>query len=226
MWYGSRQLNPLTARRTKKNFNHRANLRERKAGILFTRRHSHAVLQSTFQAPRGWSSLILKLHNRTTPLTSIYMYSDVYYFNISAIQGITNLKFEQQTSIFTFRHLGSSYCYFAYLKALHALAARFYVPFFRKIRFKGKGYYMYKNARNTIAPQFGYAHRVYVYIPGACVKFLSKTKMIIFGLSKRDILLGAHGLCNVKPINIFTGRGVRFARQIVYKKTGKVSSYR
>jgi hypothetical protein len=26
--------------------------------------------------------------------------------------------------------------------------------------------------------------------------------------------------------NIFTGRGVRFARQIIYKKTGKVSSYR
>lgn len=154
------------------------------------------------------------------------MYSDIYFFNISTVYGMSSLKFDYQTGTFLFRHPASSYCYFAYLKALTALAARFSVPFFRKIRFKGKGYYMYKNTRNTIAPQFGYAHRVYVYIPGACVKFLSKTKMIIFGLSKQDILMGAHGLCNVKPINIFTGRGVRFARQIVYKKTGKVSSYR
>jgi hypothetical protein len=30
----------------------------------------------------------------------------------------------------------------------------------------------------------------------------------------------------MRPINIFTGRGVRFSRQIIYKKVGKVSSYR
>ena len=34
---------------------------------------------------------------------------------------------------------------------------------FKKLKFKGKGYYIYRNARNTIAPQFGYAHRLYIY---------------------------------------------------------------
>jgi hypothetical protein len=29
-----------------------------------------------------------------------------------------------------------------------------------------------------------------------------------------------------RPINIFTGKGIRFTKQIIYKKTGKVSSYR
>ena len=58
------------------------------------------------------------------------------------------------------------------------------------------------------------------------VKFLSKTKVMLFGLVKKDILLSAHSLKRKRSINIFTGRGVRFARQIVYKKTGKVSSYR
>jgi ribosomal protein L6P/L9E len=85
---------------------------------------------------------------------------------------------------------------------------------------------MYKNLRNTIAPQFGYAHRVYVYAQATSVKFLSKTKIILFGLSKTDILLASYQLKRVKPVNIFTGRGVRFARQILYRKTGKVSSYR
>lgn len=99
-------------------------------------------------------------------------------------------------------------------------------PFFVKIRFRGKGYYMYKNSRQTIAPQFGYAHRVYIYAQANSVKFLSKTKILLFGLSKSEILKTAYSLSTVKPINIFTGRGVRFARQIVYRKVGKVSSYR
>lgn len=154
------------------------------------------------------------------------MYNDIYYFNISPISGMYSIKLDLQSSIFTFKHLSSSYCYFAILKLLTETAFKFARPIFLKIRFKGKGYYMYKTLRNTIAPQFGYAHRVYVYAPAISVKFLSKTKMILFGLSKADIFLGGYGLFNVKPINIFTGRGVRFARQVVYKKTGKVSSYR
>ena len=32
-----------------------------------------------------------------------------------------------------------------------------------KIRFEGKGYYLYKNLRNTLAPKFGFAHRIYLY---------------------------------------------------------------
>ena len=55
---------------------------------------------------------------------------------------------------------------------------------------------------------------------------LSKTKILLFGLVKQDILCAAYALKQKRSINIFTGRGVRFAKQIIYKKTGKVSSYR
>jgi len=44
--------------------------------------------------------------------------------------------------------------------------------------------------------------------------------------SRKDIYTSAHGIRNMRPINIFTGRGVRFSRQIIYRKVGKVSSYR
>ena len=102
----------------------------------------------------------------------------------------------------------------------------FYLPFFFKLKFKGKGYYVYKNKRNTITPQFGFSHRNYVYSASINVKFLSKTKIFLFGLSKSDIILTATRFKQLKPINIFTGRGVRFARQLIYRKTGKISSYR
>jgi large subunit ribosomal protein L6 len=98
--------------------------------------------------------------------------------------------------------------------------------FFKKLKFKGKGYYIYKNSRNTIAPQFGYSHRIYVYSWFTNIKFLGKTSLVIFGLKASDIKLPTSLIKSFRPINVFTGRGVRFSREVVYSKPGKVSSYR
>ena len=80
--------------------------------------------------------------------------------------------------------------------------------------------------RNTIALQFGYSHIIRLYAFFIYVKFLTKTSIIMFGINYRNLLTNSHSLFKFKPINIFTGRGLRFTRQIVYRKTGKVSSYR
>ena len=58
------------------------------------------------------------------------------------------------------------------------------------------------------------------------VRFLSKTSIIIYGLDKYKISKTAKMVKIVRPINIFTAKGMRFTRQILYRKTGKVSSYR
>ena len=109
---------------------------------------------------------------------------------------------------------------------LERFARLFSIPFLLKLKFKGKGYYVFKNKRNTVAPQFGFAHRLYLYAYSVLVKLRSKTKVFLCGLSKIDVLKVGHTFKNFRPINIFTGRGVRFTRQIIYKKTGKVSAYR
>jgi hypothetical protein len=99
-------------------------------------------------------------------------------------------------------------------------------PSFNKLKFKGKGYYIYKNFRNTITPQFGLSHRLYLYSFYVIVNFLNKTTLVCFGLNPKHVSLVSKKLFSWRPINIFTGRGVRFAKQIIYKKSGKVSSYR
>jgi ribosomal protein L6P/L9E len=98
--------------------------------------------------------------------------------------------------------------------------------FFKKLKFKGKGFYIYKNTRNTTALQFGYSHLIYLYSFFINVKFLTKTTIFIFGINRFDLILSSNNLYNIKKINIFTGKGIRFSRQFVYRKTGKVSSYR
>lgn len=113
-----------------------------------------------------------------------------------------------------------------YFTELNQVFASFHRPFFKKVKFRGKGYYIYKNKRNTITPQFGYSHRLYLYSYFSSVIFLSKTSVFVFGLVKADVITTCMGIKAMRPINIFTGRGVRFSRQIIYKKVGKVSSYR
>lgn len=98
--------------------------------------------------------------------------------------------------------------------------------FFKKLKFKGKGYYIYKTRRNTIAFQFGYSHIRRLFFFYNYVKFLSKTSILMFGLNPNNLSRAGTSFRNIRPINIFTGKGVRFNKQILYRKTGKVSSYR
>jgi len=113
--------------------------------------------------------------------------------------------------------------FFTYFKKIFYAFSKI---FFKKLKFRGKGYYIYKNKRNTIALRFGYSHIRRLFFFYNYVKFLSKTSVLIFGLNPSAISLSAMSLKNTRTINIFTGKGVRFNRQIIYRKTGKVSSYR
>lgn len=207
-----------------KNHLHRLNLKDRQLGKPLKRHNPAPQTKSFLKVPLGWNFLVLR--KSSSNQTNVYLYQNAYFLNFTIPPYTVNRMYDRQTSSFSLTHPHTSYCYEAYLRGLADLFSRFDQPALFKIRFKGKGYYMYKNRRNTIAPQFGYAHRVYVYAHATTVKFLSKTKILLFGLSKQDVVGAGHRLRAVKPINIFTGRGVRFARQVIYKKTGKVSSYR
>lgn len=224
MWYGSKKspnLNKLA-----KNVNYRLNLKDRRFAKPLTRKNSYPKINFTFQIPTNWTLVILRAKNDYHSSDLYYLYNNNYFLNFTLFNKSLKVKYDSQTRTLAFKMVESSYNYLTYIKTLSSLFIRFNRPFFLKIRFKGKGYYMYKTVRNTIAPQMGYAHRVYVYSSATSVRFLSKTKILIFGLSKKEIEKTAYSLIKVKPINIFTGRGVRFARQVIYKKTGKVGAFR
>lgn len=174
--------------------------------------------------PSNWEVILLK--SKTNNNKIVVFYSNIYFFKLS-LPGICNeITFDENTNTVL---LHTMYINNYYRLFWSTLVNTFYAltrPVFKKIKFKGKGYYIYKNLRGTITPQFGYSHRLYVYSFFTSVKFLSKTTVFIFGLLKRDIDSVGLAVKNLRPINIFTGRGVRFSKQIVYKKVGKVSSYR
>jgi hypothetical protein len=103
-------------------------------------------------------------------------------------------------------------------------------PLFRKLKFKGKGYYMYRNHRNTITPQLGHAHRILTYTFYLTVRFFrrgtTRRSILLTGRLKEHLHVAAWRIKQMRRQNIFTGRGVRFARGRIYRKPGKISTYR
>lgn len=181
-------------------------------------------LVTTFILPSSWNFIFLK--NSCTSTYYIHLYSKVYFIKIPLTFGNNLLMFDIETRQISLQLLFVNNFTPVYLAALQNLISILLKPVFIKLKFKGKGYYIFKNYRNTITPQFGYSHRLYLYTFFLHVKFLTKTTLIVFGLNLQDLGFISKQLFQWRPLNIFTGRGVRFSKQVVYKKSGKVSSYR
>jgi len=174
--------------------------------------------------PVGWKFLIM--YNKPKKLTTLKLYSTIYLFSIPIFLKPSFFSHDINTNqlFITLTYVNNLLP--LYLILISKFNRMFINPFFFKIKFKGKGYYIYKNYRNTITPQFGYSHRLYIYSFYNHVKFLNKTSLVCFGLTTNRIINISKNILNWRCINIFTGRGVRFSKQIIYKKSGKVSSYR
>lgn len=198
--------------------------RRKRSGIFKKPKHRLHDAMFAFYVPGNWNILLFR--TRVGSRQKVKLLSKTYYFHLWPPFNIPFFYLDINTSTLSFTSIYVNSFYRTYWQELLTLFESFSKPFFKKLKFKGKGYYIYKNLRNTITPQFGYAHRLYVYSFFTSVRFLSKTSIIVFGLLKADVTLTALRIKRMRVINIFTGRGVRFSRQVIYKKVGKVSSYR
>lgn len=88
-----------------------------------------------------------------------------------------------------------------------------------KIRFAGKGYKIKKNTKNSIILLFNRSHITNIWWNNIFVKKLKKYKMYIKYLPANMQILRT--IINVRPINIFTKKGLRKVRQVLLKKKGK-----
>lgn len=177
-----------------------------------------------FSLPLNWNYVFLYISNKNRHSLFIYNSTYFFYFAIPTLLKFVYIDNNSQVLVINTFFINSNFSLFC--KVVTLVFKSLNRPFILKLKFKGKGYYIYKNARKTITPQFGHSHRFYLYSYFISVTFLSKTQVLLFGLVKNDLSIIGHSIRSMRSINIFTGRGVRFSRQIIYRKTGKVSSYR
>jgi len=103
--------------------------------------------------------------------------------------------------------------------------------FSKKITFSGKGYKLkrfYKTVKllkhNFINFYFNTSHINIIYFFNLLIKKLKKTKIIMYSVNKNLLFDVVNLVLKIKRLNVFTQKGLRLSRQLVYKKIGKKSS--
>jgi hypothetical protein len=220
LWHGKKS-NSLFF---KKNSNKYQSKQLKKKLFQLPKRLQNQKLSFSVYIPSSWEVIIIC--NFLKNKQYLYIYSKTYFLVLPLPTYKRGIAFNTNCSLFTLNTLYTNVYSRLLFKTFYSYLTIFSLPIFKKLKFKGKGYYIYKNYRNTVTPQFGHSHRIYVYSFFTSIKFLSKTSILLFGINKSDICKSSQQIKQLRPINIFTGRGVRFSKQIIYKKAGKISTYR
>ena len=96
-----------------------------------------------------------------------------------------------------------------------------------KLKYKGKSFRWYRK-KGALVLRFGHSHLVTMSAPllGSRWRRKGRMKILFFGSNYYEL---RHFLARVirwRPMNLYHGRGLRFSRQVVFRKAGKVSAYR
>ena len=95
-----------------------------------------------------------------------------------------------------------------------------------KVRFRGKGYRLFKLRRNSVIFNFGYSHILLKYFFNTQLIVQPKLHVVVLGLNFFTQRNAITTFLYVRYINIFNLRGMKILGQRYRKKDGKISQYR
>jgi len=111
-------------------------------------------------------------------------------------------------------------------KQINKFFKTFEFYFFIKIKFKGKGFKIKFNKKLKIIKfYFGKSHITLFKLRKIKLKKITKYKFILKNLNFMKLKTNATKITKIKPINVYTLRGIRLSKQIIRKRKGKKSSY-
>ena len=169
-----------------------------------------------------WSVYLLKFKNSKS--VSLLAITDHYYGRFANFQNINNnYKLNIQKSNFFWHNHPLNLSKELKLVNHYTLSGIFLK--YLALSFTGKGHRLVFNDRKVTTFNFGHSHLYYVYFFELKMLQVTKLKFLFLGLNAFILKNITVKLYHTKPINIFTWRGVRYRKQILRKKTGKVSLY-
>jgi hypothetical protein len=97
---------------------------------------------------------------------------------------------------------------------------------FLKIKFKGKGFRIKIFRKLKIIKfYFGRSHITFFKFRKLKIKKVTKYKFLLKSLNPLKFKQICTKVIKIKPMNVFTLRGLRISKQIIYKRKGKKGSY-
>lgn len=92
---------------------------------------------------------------------------------------------------------------------------------FNKIKFTGKGFKIKKTKKKNINFFFYHSHINILILKNIIIKKLNKNKLVILAKNLNLKLKAENKILSIKPINIYTKRGLRLSKVLIKKRTGK-----
>ena len=93
--------------------------------------------------------------------------------------------------------------------------------FIKKIIFFGKGFKIKKNKKEILSLFFNKSHLNFFFWNNLILKKLKKTKLIFCSSDFVKLNQISNKIINIRKLNIFTKKGLRLSRQLIFKKVGK-----
>lgn len=98
--------------------------------------------------------------------------------------------------------------------------------FHQKIKFTGKGYRItFRKKRKIIFFYFGHSHDTIMVFRSLIIIQPHKYKFVFYKNSLNKIRQLTSKILKIKPMNIYTRRGLRLSKQIILKRKGEKSAF-
>lgn len=95
--------------------------------------------------------------------------------------------------------------------------------FTRELEFKGTGYRASVND-NELILNMGYSHEIKINIPDGIAVTVKKNSILIFGMDKEKIGGLASIIRDVRPPEVYKGKGIKYKEELIRRKAGKKAS--
>lgn len=155
-----------------------------------------------------------------------YMYNNFFYYQINHPSTTLNTLIDKETNTIQFITTTQTPFTNLFLHILHNFLFSWDNYFFEKIKFTGKGYRIaFRKKKKIIKFYFGHSHDTIMFFRSILIKKPHKYKFLILKNSLKKIQALNKLILSIKPINIYTNRGLRNSRQILAKRKGKKSTY-
>jgi hypothetical protein len=154
----------------------------------------------------------------------IYAYNDFFFYKIPLVYNDLHSTLDEETNSIVFNHLIKNVERQNNVNPQKHFLYSLDNYYYEKLRFAGKGYrVVLSRKKKCMKFKFGHSHKKLIFFRFLKIKKSHKYKFSVMCNDRRRIVRVALLVRNVKPINLYTKRGVRRCRQVLFwKKKSKI----
>lgn len=169
---------------------------------------------------------IISFKNKNSKNLMIIIYNNSISLKLWTLIDIVKIDLESYSLKFFIENKDKIKNIHYFLNWYNNFLKTFELYFFIKIKFKGKGFKIKFNKKNKLIKfYFGKSHLTFYKLKKIKLKRVTKYKFVLKSNNWDSLKRNSLNMTFIKPVNIYTLRGIRISRQWISKRKGKKSSY-